>query len=110
MYWVCSICIVAIYDIDEVENELEATEKTEPEKSVIKNDPNDAEQDAKEEPIDDEKYSDVKPIPAPRRPVPAPRSKFRNPFFGKLNNFSQLVDEKLDQQAEEENTGFAITK
>ena len=109
MYWVCGICIVAIYDTDEVESpleaEIEATEKTEPEKSVIKNDPNDAEQDAKEEPIDA-----VKPIPAPRRPVPAPRSKFRNPFFGKLNNFAQLVDEKLDQQAEEETTGFAISK
>ena len=50
-----------------------------------------------------------RPVPAPRRPVPAARGTFKNPFYGKSNNFADLVAKKLEQE-EQENTGFAISK
>ena len=76
--------------------------------NIDENDPK-AEQVAKEEPTDVEKISDAKPIPAPRMPVPAPRRLYKNPYFGKQNNFHQLLTEKLAEE-EEENTGFAISQ
>ena len=50
-----------------------------------------------------------RPVPAPRRPVPASRGTFKNPFYGKSNDFAQLLDKKLEQE-EQENSGFAISK
>ena len=56
--------------------------------NIDENDPK-AEQVAKEE-----------PIPAKRMPVPAPRRIYKNPYFGKPNNFHQLLTEKLAQEVE----------
>ena len=50
-----------------------------------------------------------RPVPAPRRPVPASRGTFKNPFYGKSNDFAQLLDKKLEQE-EQEKSGFAISK
>ena len=69
--------------------------------NIDENDPN-AEQNAKEEPSDVEMNYDAKPIPFPR-------TIYKNPFFGKPNNFSQLVAEKLAQEGEA-TTRFAISQ
>ena len=69
--------------------------------NIDENDPN-AEQNAKEEPSDVEMNYDATPIPFPR-------TIYKNPFFGKPNNFPQLVAEKLAQEGEA-TTRFAISQ